>query len=67
MKSTTTQHHSGSPVYDQMKRNATLLATFILQKKKEYTEKKSSDKNIHQQATTATPELHDETGMCDKQ
>lgn len=51
-----------------MKRNATLLATFILQKKKEYTEKKSSDNNIHQQATatTATPELHDETGMCNK-
>ncbi len=57
---------NGSPVVDQLKRNATLLATYILQKKKEFTENKAPENN-GQSTSTTTPEVHDETGMCNKQ
>lgn len=40
-----------NPVLEQFKRNMALLSSYLLQKKKDFTEKKSSDE--HQQ--TATP------------
>ncbi|KAI9358397.1 hypothetical protein BD770DRAFT_443104 [Pilaira anomala] len=48
-----------NPVLDQFKRNTALLTKFLLQKKKDFTERKSSDAN---QQETGTPELHSETG-----
>lgn len=61
VKRTETTTPTTNPVLDQFKRNTALLTKFLLQKKKDFTERKSSDAN---QQETGSPELHSETGMC---
>jgi hypothetical protein len=50
-----------NPILDQLKRNSTLLSNYFLQKKKEFTEKRSSETNNNEQSQLAPEQVH---GTC---
>ncbi|KAG2189909.1 hypothetical protein INT46_005344 [Mucor plumbeus] len=62
IKLNTTTNTNANPVIDQLKHNTTLLANYLIQKKKEFTKKSSPETHNEQHSTT--PEVHDTTTVA---